>query len=259
MGVGLLDEVVAHAPRDLPARSFVVLLVLAKLARDSTRQTFPGMAALSEKCRMPERSVRRALADLAARGVELRVPIGRNHDGTPRFAGPGHRTVYRIPDLTWRSPATSARRSPAAASGGQIGEIRRSDPDDLAVTRDRPDPHELIMTSSRAHAREIDPDTTAAVVSALHERTGRTVDNTHAAQVAHQLLNAAHGTVAKPAAYVAAAISRDCQPDRFLPTPTPPRYTGPDPSRLDASPADPETRAMCRAAVAQMGGLHASS
>jgi hypothetical protein len=65
-------------------------------------------------------------------------------------------------------------------------------------------------------------------VRALHKRTGRSIDRDHASRVVKQLVGNRNG-VRDRLAYLVGAITRDPEPARFLPTPSPPPYRGEPP------------------------------
>lgn len=62
-----------------------------------------------------------------------------------------------------------------------------------------------------------------AVRKALHRRTGKLVSPEHALLIIKQLLD--NRAVDNREAYLVGAIQRDEKPERFLPTPMPPRFT----------------------------------
>lgn len=63
-----------------------------------------------------------------------------------------------------------------------------------------------------------------AVRKALHRRTGRFVTPEHAQLIVDQLLDNRAG-IGNREAYLVGAIKHDEKPERFLPTPQPPRFT----------------------------------
>jgi hypothetical protein len=90
----------------------------------------------------------------------------------------------------------------------------------------RPVPSSRVKSVGRltqGDARENDDDhkITQAVIDAIHANTGRTVEPDWAERVARQIL--AGRSPNNPVAYIAASIRDD--PDRYLPTPTPPNIT----------------------------------
>ncbi|WP_433319154.1 hypothetical protein [Micromonospora chersina] len=105
MGVRLIVEVLDHAPPGLTAGDRLLLVVLAENANDETREGWPGWELIARRMRWADQrdggknAVSTALANLARRGVECRVPIGQTEAGRPVFAAHGRRTTYRIPHL----------------------------------------------------------------------------------------------------------------------------------------------------------------
>lgn len=105
MGIRLVVEVLDHAPADLTAVDRLVLIVLAEQANDQTRECWPGWELIARRMQWAgyrdggKNAVSKALANLARRGVEVRVPIGATDDGKAVYAAHGRRTTYRIPPL----------------------------------------------------------------------------------------------------------------------------------------------------------------
>lgn len=97
MAISLVVEVLDHAPRELTQAELVVLVVLAEQAREATRECWPGMELICHRSRLQEDSVRKVFQRLAARGLEVRVPVGKSKSGQPIYAHHGTRTLYRIP------------------------------------------------------------------------------------------------------------------------------------------------------------------
>lgn len=69
----------------------------------------------------------------------------------------------------------------------------------------------------------IDDREIRAVIETLHETTGRHVTTAHAALVVKQILNGR--VVRNGAAYLTKAIRNESNPQRLLPTPSPPPYS----------------------------------
>jgi hypothetical protein len=99
VSVRLVAEALDHAPAELTPSERLVLLVLAEDANNKTRTCSPGMDVLTRRTGLTEDGVRKVLQQLAARGHELRVPVGIDTHGRPIYAKRGHRTTYRIPEL----------------------------------------------------------------------------------------------------------------------------------------------------------------
>ncbi len=74
-------------------------LVIADDARDQNRVSWITLPLLCARARLKPSSVRAALAKLASRGLEFRVPHGYGKDGRPVFATKNHAVDYAVPDL----------------------------------------------------------------------------------------------------------------------------------------------------------------
>jgi len=113
MGVGLVTEVLDYAPANLTPVDRLLLIVIAENANDGTRQGWPGWDLIARRMRWTDHkdggknAVSTALARLAERGVEVRVPIAKTKDGKPVYAAHGRRTTYCIPHF---DDQDSARR-----------------------------------------------------------------------------------------------------------------------------------------------------
>lgn len=200
MGIRLIVEVLDHAPVELAPQERLLLVVLAETAADDTRMCWPGMETLTRRMGLSARRVREVLADLGQRGYEVRVPSGVDRHGMAVFASKGHRTVYRVP--AFRQRGTDPAPFKAAGSRPPFPQEPSEEPSDLA----------------RARAREL-----AAVIEALKDRTGKTIDEHHATLVIKQLVDGRTG-VRDRIAYLTAVIAKDPDPGRFLPTYTPAPY-----------------------------------
>jgi DNA-binding MarR family transcriptional regulator len=229
VGVNLIVEVLDHAPDGLTAGERLLLVVLAEQARDTTRIALPGEDVMAHRTGMTDRTVRRALARLCDAGVIERVALGTDRAGRPVFARRGRRAEFRIAHLSGKADVSDRlpeheRRTPESAfpeeKGGRLGPERRTPRTGKADMQSvRPS---VSPVSNPSSARE-SPDHRHVVIDALHERTGKTITEDHAAAVARQIL--AGATVrSTPERYLRGVIERDPDPHRFLPTPTPPRY-----------------------------------
>ncbi|MFI5938107.1 hypothetical protein [Actinoplanes sp. NPDC051494] len=100
MGYELRREVrKAIPPGLLTAGERLLVLELADICSDRTREGWPGIALLAEVTDMSDRSIQQTLNRVAKKWIELRVPLGKNADGKPYFAFAGKRTTYRFPPL----------------------------------------------------------------------------------------------------------------------------------------------------------------
>lgn len=120
MGVRLIVEVLDHAPANLTPAERLVLVVIAEAANDRTREGWPGTETLTRRTGLTDRGVRAAFARLATRGLEVRVPIGKDSRGHPVYSKPGHRTVYRLPRLVdGGTPVPPNAGTPVPPSGSE--------------------------------------------------------------------------------------------------------------------------------------------
>jgi hypothetical protein len=113
VSIELIVEMLDHAPAELTPAERLLLVAIAEKANEQTRMSWPGMDTLTQRTGLGDRQVRRMLADLAARGYELRVPIGVDKHGMPVFASKGRRTVYRVPAFRQRRTPTAALKEDA--------------------------------------------------------------------------------------------------------------------------------------------------
>jgi hypothetical protein len=228
MGFKLVDEVLDHAPAELTTPERFLLVLLAKAARDEARTCWPGMDTLARQMGISERRVRQLLNQLAQRGYEVRVPSGVDKNGMPVFASKGHATVYRLPvfdPAKGEEPcrlSTPERGKHSAAfgdgKGGSSRSQRRKDSVAKAVGVLPPFSQEPSGEPSDPRARA---DEVAAVIGALRDRTGKTVNEHHAGLVVDQLLAARRDGEIRTTTvrYLTGAIRRDANPGRFLPVP----------------------------------------
>jgi hypothetical protein len=117
MAISLVVEVLDHAPRDLTQAELVVLVVLPEQAREETRECWPGMELICHRSRLQEDSVRKVFQRLAARGLEVRVPVGKSKSGQSVYAHHGARTLYRIPHF---APPTQTGQPVDTAEAGML-------------------------------------------------------------------------------------------------------------------------------------------
>ena len=129
MGVRLIVEVLDHAPEELTAVDRLLLIVIAENANDATREGYPGWELIARRMRWAshkdggKNAVRVALANLASRGVDVRVPITQGKDGRPVYAAHGHRTVYRLPRFRREADAAHLEGGQAVpTSNGEGGQ-----------------------------------------------------------------------------------------------------------------------------------------
>lgn len=258
-----MEELLEHAPEGLPLAERMAGVVVAQWANDETRAGWPGMDRLIKRTGLKVRAIQNAIAGLVAAGVVVRVPVGTDRHGNPVYAHRGRRAEFRLAPQPWLPAAAPdavppAPDQPAPDSPGVIPPMPESPAEELpelstappeSPHQDAPFPPEKGRTkrgerahesAERAHddaphlfislqeSLQIDARALATLcittVEALAERTGTHVEDDHALLVIRQLLRGRPG-IRSPARYVRAAIERDPAPTRFLPTPTPPRYS----------------------------------
>jgi hypothetical protein len=145
MGYRLRREVRdALPPGLLTAGERLLVLELADICGDDTREGWPGIAKLATLTDMSGRSIQQTLNRVGKKWIELRVPLGRNDDGKVYYAHAGRRTVYRFPVLKPSGgamdecPSGATDERPPSESGatdrsewcdGSVEEVRQmSDP-----------------------------------------------------------------------------------------------------------------------------------
>lgn len=122
MGYRLYREVLDRAPADLTSGERLVLAVIADYANDTTREAHPGIDALVHRCGLTKHGIGKALQRLAARKIEIRVPLGTDKRGRLVFAHEGAKSRYSIPHLPERSPHSPTTQRPEVAPQGDLSE-----------------------------------------------------------------------------------------------------------------------------------------
>lgn len=165
------------------------------------------------------RGARSVLTRLAGRGYEVRVPTGTDKNGRHVFAHQGHTTVYRLPRFPDKEEPQcplqgGTRVPPSVVQWGTTVPIR-------GEPQFPPSPH---IPSGNPHPREArGTDEIDLVIHTLAEHTGTTVRRDHAALVCDQLIGD-RTDIRDQAAFLTGAMRKDTDPQRFLPTPEPPRF-----------------------------------
>ncbi|MEU4372449.1 helix-turn-helix domain-containing protein [Pseudonocardia alni] len=239
-------------PPDATAGDRLVLFVLAEQARDSTQLCWPGTDSLMSRTGMADGSIRRIVRRLVAFGLLERVPSGTDCNGSTIYAHRGHRTTYKItPPTRMADPSDRLSTDAADLDGGPVRRSdrsgfppRKADPSDrLTAGKGGPvgperrthgsvlppvrRPHgsalpSVVQPVSEPSSARATPDHRAVVRDALRERTGKEIPDEYADAVAREVLDGRHPR--SPERYLRAAIEREMHPERWLPTPTPPRY-----------------------------------
>lgn len=102
MAISLVVEVMDFATgTDLSPTERYVLVAIAERASDKTRKAWQqaGKWSLAERVGISDRGLRKVLAGLAERGIEVRMPLSVSPDGRPTYAANGHQTTYLLPLL----------------------------------------------------------------------------------------------------------------------------------------------------------------
>lgn len=176
MGVRLIVEVLDHAPDGATPAERLVLVVLAESANDTTRQAWPGIEVIARRTGLSMRGIRSALARLAARGLDVRVPLGVDKHGKPVYSGPRKRTTYQIPRLT--NGGTTV--PPLPTNGGTTVPPVAAPQRQNGGTTVPPFPHEPSVDPSAAIAAR--DEKLIKVIAVVHSSTD-TVDDDEAAAV----------------------------------------------------------------------------
>lgn len=115
MGYKLRREVRDRIPPGLltPAERLLILEI-ADQCNDQTRECWPGAALISTLTDLAPRSIQETLRRIGEKWIELRVVLGKSDKGTPIYAYPGRRTIYRFPPLPVLKGATD--RGPLGAT-----------------------------------------------------------------------------------------------------------------------------------------------
>jgi hypothetical protein len=224
----------------------MVLLAIANHASHRGDDAWPSHPTIAVMCRVSRRTVIRSVEKLVALGelsVEPRsgpAVVGRTKQRPNVYSFPvyqasaGHEASQQ--DATASYPQAARKTcQPVTSSAGEA-------PKDVTTTTERRDNHNgrrdnhdmkdvTLLSHKPSFDPSLDPSSnpraprseTAAVIDALRERTGKTVDANHAGLVIRQLLSGRDG-VKNRVAYLAGVIRKDPEPQRLLPTPSPPRY-----------------------------------
>ena len=130
VGIKLVVEVLKGAPVELTSGERLLLVVLAEQAREETRECWPGMDLICEHTGLTADAVRKVLQRLAARGLEVRVAVGKDRKGRAIYAYEGASTRYRIPRFRASSgapalpPPDDGSRDRSPATDGPEPETR---------------------------------------------------------------------------------------------------------------------------------------
>lgn len=100
VGIGLMVEVLKHAPAELGPSERMVLMAIAEDARDATRESWTlTRADLCQRTGMSAEALKKAFQRLAKARLEVRIPLKFDKQGKPVYAYEGKQSTYRIPLL----------------------------------------------------------------------------------------------------------------------------------------------------------------
>lgn len=103
MSITLIAEAqeIIHATPDMTVAERYLLWIIAERARDTGREAWSGNDGwdIVEMAGISERGLRAAFVRLAKRGIEVRVPHGKDKNGRPVYAGWSAQATYRLPTL----------------------------------------------------------------------------------------------------------------------------------------------------------------
>ena len=158
MAIELIVEVLRHAPCDLTPAERLVLIVIAEAADRNTRKCWPSRELIAQRTGLGLSGLKKTFQRLAAKGYEVRIPIGKDKGGRLVFAHERHRTEYLLPRFDIHSPAergdveapTGSREgTPQGLSGGTVGSKRG----DERAAQSFTEPLEEPSSSARASYR----------------------------------------------------------------------------------------------------------
>lgn len=143
MGHNFYREALWHAPGSLNSGERLVVLAVADMIHDNApaREGWIVMADLVRATNMKPESVSQTLRRLAAKGLELRVPIGKDKNNNPVFAHSGKSMTYRFPRLAPAGvgdPAENPRLATERADSGRPF-LARSPDSGRGFTEESPD------------------------------------------------------------------------------------------------------------------------
>lgn len=172
MAVSLISEVVTYiAGSDLVLGERMVLMAIAEQANAQTRQAWQESGeggkrrwVLSEVVGVTPTGLRAILQRLAKRGLEVRVPLGKDAGGRVVYAVYGRQTTYRLPELTTRG---DGRKKPVGDTSVAPGDTSVAPCDTTvspypSVSRQSPnsmrarEPRQIVIENTDAKPSEAD-------------------------------------------------------------------------------------------------------
>lgn len=195
---------------DLPSPARLLLLVLLVHANAQTADTgkySPSLTKLGEETGLDRSTVRRHLDRLEREGWVIRhrppVALARSQKARTRYV--------------LRDPARGTVPPENAGLGAESPQPRGTVPPELGA--ENTTSRGTVPPRTDLDQRQTSSQVTERIVAVLEEIGGRPVDPAHAERVARQIGPGKSNTLA----YVERCIRND--PDRFLPTAQPPRFT----------------------------------
>lgn len=133
MAESLVGEVCAWldtpAAKGMTTAERLVLVVVAERSNKLTRQMWAYKGdgktltdVIAGRVGVEPDSLTKVFRRLAARGLEVRVPIAENSKGEPVFAVRGHASDYVLPELPASVALPPARPKPGAKPGSPSGQ-----------------------------------------------------------------------------------------------------------------------------------------
>lgn len=125
MSIGLIVEVLDHAPDTLTSGERLVLVVIAEWANDRTRIARQSsnwtIDTICRRAGIKRAGLKSILQGLAKKGLEVRVPV-KHKDGKPVYAYEGTAVTFQVPTFAQRGghsiPSESTRGVAVASERG---------------------------------------------------------------------------------------------------------------------------------------------
>lgn len=254
MAYELVEEVLDHAPAGLTPAERLVMVAIAEyvLSSDYThgvRRTSRPSSEIARRAGLKPDGLKAVLQRLAARNLELRVPLMTGKDNRPVYAMPGRSGTYEIPALAAATggsctcesciqvvsgaevihkggsqpPLDGRKGGPQPRVGGATappGGVT-APPGGVTAPPNRVRVPEIPGSRARASAKP-GPEDLETIIEEMRDTTRKTVTREHAATIYRDVLERAKTRPAHPLAYVLKAIRTEGE--RYLPTHTPPAY-----------------------------------
>jgi hypothetical protein len=188
VAIELICEVLKHAPQDLSSAERLVLVVIAEAANGATRKCWPKRETIAHRAGLELSGLKKVFQKLAARGLEVRIPIGKDKKGGLVFAHEGHQTEYLLPRFDIHSPdqrgdgwATTERPEGGQASPSGGTDVPKRG--DGKATQSLFEPSGNLSSSARASYRQ-------RIADVANVETDDEID-----QIIEQIRKAANGPI----------------------------------------------------------------